>query len=210
VGIAALFSAAEGRFREAFLLLALTMLIDATDGLLARRVRVSAVLPNFDGAMMDNVIDILNFAWTPIFIMGQLDLLPHPLWLLFPILGSLYAYGQTNMKSAEGYFIGFPTYWSLVALYLFWLRPLPAVAALLVTVFGVLSFVPTRYLYPSKGHTLWRTTWGLGVVWGMLGLYLLTQDAPDQGLVGLSLFYPLYYLGASFWVEYRLRRGWAV
>lgn len=207
IGMAALFQAAGGFFREAFLLLVITMLIDATDGLMARRLQVSRVLPDFDGAMMDNVIDILTFAWLPIFIIGKLDVLPSPVWLVFPILGSLYAYGQTNMKDSAGYFTGFPTYWSLVALYLWWLRPMPEISAFLIATLGILSFVPTKYLYPSKGSTLWRTTWALGAIWFALALYLLAQTQPPQLLILVSLLYPAYYMIASFTVDYRLRRG---
>lgn len=210
IGVFALFAAAEGRVREAFLLLVITMLIDATDGMLARRVNIGNVLPNFDGAMMDNVIDILNFAWTPIFIIGTLDVLPGREWLVVPILGALYAYGQANMKSDDGYFTGFPTYWSLVALYLFWLRPEPLIALAIVIVPGILSFVPTRYLYPSKGSTLWRTTWGIGAVWFVLVLYLLSQEQPNPLLVWVSLLYPAYYMIASFVVDFRVRRGLSV
>jgi phosphatidylcholine synthase len=207
LGVFALFAAASDQMREAFLLLVITMLIDATDGMLARRLNIGNVLPEFDGAMMDNVIDILNFAWTPIFIIGTLNVLPGREWLVIPILGALYAYGQANMKSSEGYFIGFPTYWSIVALYLFWLKPSPLIAVMMVAIPGILSFVPTRYLYPSKGSTLWRTTWGLGALWFLLVMYLLRNDEPNLTLVLLSLLYPMYYMAASFLVDFRLRRG---
>lgn len=207
VGVFAFIAAAEGRIRDAFLLLVVTTLIDATDGLLARRLQVGRVLPQFDGAMMDNVIDILNFAWTPILIMAQTQVLPSSAWLVIPALASLYAYGQTNMKTDDGYFMGFPTYWNIVALYLFWLQPAPLLAVALVTIPGILSFVPTRYLYPSKGSTLWRTSWVFGVVWGALLVFLLLQETPDLGLVSISLLYPAYYMLASFGVDYRVRRG---
>jgi phosphatidylcholine synthase len=207
LGMAALLAAADGRYREAFLLLVVTMLIDATDGLMARRLNVRSVLPRFDGAMMDNVIDILNFAWTPIFIIARIGVLPHPAWVVVPILGALYAYGQSDMKTDEGYFIGFPTYWSIVALYLFWLRPDPITSLALVVIPGILSFVPTRYLYPSKGSALWRSNWVFGTLWFMLVIYLLAQEHPNQLLVLFSLVYPAYYMSASFWVDYRVRRG---
>jgi phosphatidylcholine synthase len=207
LGMFALFAAADGNYRTTFLLLVVTMLIDATDGLMARRLKVKEVLPSFDGAMMDNVIDILNFAWTPIFVIARIGVLPHPAWVVVPILGALYAYGQSDMKNDEGYFIGFPTYWSIVALYLFWLRPDWHIALALIVIPGILSFVPTRYLYPSKGSTLWRSNWFFGTLWFALVIYLLSQEHPDQLLVLFSLIYPAYYMTASFWVDYRVRRG---
>lgn len=206
IGMFALLAAAAGEVRLAFILLGITTLIDASDGFLARRARVSQVLPHFSGARMDDVIDVLTFVWVPVFIMASQNLLPHPLWIAVPVLAALYAYGQVNMKTEDAFFLGFPSYWNVVALYLFWLRPEPAIAVLMVVAPGVLSFIPTRYLYPSKNTLLWKTSWTFGLLWAALVLVLLTQPAPDERLVWLSLAYPAYYLIASFIVDWRLRR----
>jgi phosphatidylcholine synthase len=207
VGLFALLHAAEGRTRTAFLLLVITMLIDATDGLLARRVRVREVLPDFDGAELDNVIDVLTYVWVPLFIMATENLLPHPAWLIVPVLAAMYAYGQINMKTEDAFFLGFPSYWNIVALYLFWLRPEPAIAVLLVVLPAILTFIPTRYLYPSRNQILWKTSWGLGAVWIVMVIYMLMQPQPESMLVFLSLYYPAYYMAASFYVDWRIRRG---
>jgi phosphatidylcholine synthase len=205
IGIFALFAAAEGRTRDAFLLLILTMLIDSTDGILARLVRVRQVLPHFDGAMVDNVIDVLTFVWVPIFIMWSQNLLPSALWVVVPLLAALYAYGQTNMKTDDSYFLGFPSYWNVVALYLFWFQPAAFLAVLMVSVPAILTFVPTRYLYASKNHVLWKTTWSLGAIWFIIVVYLLFQANPDPALIWVSLFYPVYYMAASFYVDQQVR-----
>jgi phosphatidylcholine synthase len=207
VGMFALFAAASGQTREAFLLLAVTMLIDGTDGILARRVQVSKVLPQFDGSMVDNVIDVFTYVWIPVFIMWQEQVLPHPLFLAVPILAAMYAYGQVNMKSDDAFFIGFPSYWNIVALYLFWLRPVPLVAILLVVVPGILSFVPTRYLYPSKNPLFSKTNWALSLAWALLILWLLLQPQPDQATVLISLLYPAFYFFSSLYVDWRIRNG---
>lgn len=207
IGVFALFAAAAGQVRLAFLMLIITMLIDGTDGILARRVRVSETLPGFSGAEMDNVIDTLTFVWVPVFIMGMQGLLPHWLWLAVPVFAALYAYGQVEMKTKDAFFLGFPSYWSTVALYLYWLRPDPAIAVLLVVIPGVLTFIPTRYLYPSKNPILWRLTWTLAGLWFLLVIYLLFQEVPEPALVWLSLFFPAYYLVASFIVDWRVRRN---
>src|SRR5262249_38611639 len=52
-------------FHRAFLLLFLATLIDATDGTLARRVRVKEVLPGFDGRRLDDLIDFLTYTSLP-------------------------------------------------------------------------------------------------------------------------------------------------
>lgn len=206
IGIFALFEAAQGHVQQAFLLLVLTMLIDSTDGLLARRVRVSEALPNFSGAEVDNLVDFLTYVWVPVFIMGSQNLLPNMVWLIVPVLAALYAYGQVNMKTADAFFLGFPSYWNIIALYLYWLRPEPVVAVLLVVIPAVLTVIPTRYLYPSKNQLLRRTSWSLILLWFVMIIYLLLQPQPDKNLIYLSLLCPLYYMIASFYMDRRIRR----
>ncbi|MBN1565996.1 MAG: hypothetical protein JXA10_19305 [Anaerolineae bacterium] len=207
IGMFALFAAAEGRTEDAFLLLLLSMVVDATDGLMARAVRVREVLPDFDGAMVDNVVDVLTFVWVPIFIMWSESLLPASAWIAVPVLAALYAYGQTNMKTTDAFFLGFPSYWNIVALYLFWLRPDAVLAVLLVVIPGILTLIPTRYLYASKNDILWKTTWTLGAIWFAMIVYMLTQADPAPILIWLSLFYPAYYMIASFYVDWQVRQG---
>lgn len=206
LGMFALFAAVDGQVNLAFLLLVITMLIDGTDGILARRARVSEVLPWFSGAEVDNIVDFLTYVWVPVFIMGATGLLPNPLWIAVPIIAALYAYGQVEMKTPDAFFLGFPSYWSTVALYMYWLRPAPVVAVLLLVIPAILTFIPTRYLYPSKNEILWRTSWGLGIIWFALVIYLLMQDQPNPTLIWLSLYYPVYYLAASFYIDWRIRR----
>lgn len=206
LGLAALLLAAKHATREAFFLLYLTSFVDSTDGILARKARVSKVLPGFSGAQLDDAIDVLTFIWAPVFIIGIEGLLPHPAFLAIPVIASLYAYGQVDMKTPDNYFLGFPSYWNIVALYLWWLSPGPVIAVLFVLVPGVLSFIPTRYLYPSRNAVLWKTSWALGILWALLIGYLLLQEAPGQWIILLSLYYPAYYLGLSFYLDWRIRR----
>lgn len=203
----ALLAAGRGEIRLAFLLLIGTFVIDGTDGMLARRARVREILPHFSGAHVDDIVDFLTYIWVPVFIMGSQNLLPHPLWVAVPILAGLYAYGQTNMKTSDNFFLGFPSYWNVVALYMFWLRPEAFWAVVMVIVPAVLTFIPTRYLYPSKNDIFWKTTWLLTGLWLLLVVYLLFQEQPDQNLILLSITYPLYYAGLSFYVEWKLRHN---
>ncbi len=41
-------------------------LVDATDGLLARKARVKERLPAFDGARLDDIVDYLTFVFLPV------------------------------------------------------------------------------------------------------------------------------------------------
>lgn len=198
-------------FRGAFALMLVATVIDATDGTLARRVRVKEVLPGFDGRRLDDLIDFLTYAALPLLLIWRADLLPpgQEAWLLVPLLASAYGFSQVAAKTDDGFFLGFPSYWNVVAFYLYVLRPPQGLALGLVLGFAFLIFAPTRYLYPSQRGRLNVLTTLLGAVWaGLLTwiLFLLPTETPAdprdvafvQLVTALSLFYPVYYLVVSW------------
>ena len=114
----------DASFRCAFFLMMLATAIDATDGWLARRARVKEVLPGFDGSALDNLIDFHTYTSLPLLLIWRADLLPGDLaWLLLlPLLASAYGFSQVNVKTDDGFFLGFPSYWNIVAYYLYVLQ----------------------------------------------------------------------------------------
>jgi phosphatidylcholine synthase len=213
-------------FRWAFVLMFAATLIDATDGTLARWVKVKEVLPGFDGRRLDDLIDFLNYTCLPLFLLWRADIFPdgHAWWLLLPLLASAYGFCQVSVKTADGYFLGFPSYWNIAAFYLYFLDWPRWLALTAIIVLSLLTFVPTRYLYPSQRGSLNRLTNALGAVWaGFLAWILMTSDfptpsassAPDghvRQFVLISLFFPAYYLLASWLISlklwlFRRRRG---
>lgn len=204
-------------FRWAFALMVAACLVDATDGSYARRVHVSDVLPNFDGAKLDDLIDFLTFTSLPLALVWQADLLPQGMeWLLVvALLSSAYGFCQVPAKTADGFFVGFPSYWNIVAFYLYVLRVPPPAAAVIVLVLSALTFVPSYYVYPSRGATLSKTTNFLGGVWVMLLVWILWRlpteplttpagtEKHDRTLALISLFYPAYYIVISWGITLR-------
>jgi phosphatidylcholine synthase len=183
------------------LLLAATV-IDAVDGTLARRARVAELLPQFDGRRLDDIIDFHTYTSLPLLLLWRAEALPAPLapLLLIPLLASAYGFAQTRAKTVDGYFVGFPSYWNVVALYVFLLQP-PAVVTLpLILLLAALTFVPSLYLYPSMSGRLNRWAAVLGVAWALLlGMILLGAFAEPRGWLLASLAYPAFYRVAS-WV----------
>ena len=57
--------------RAAFLWLFAAVLIDSTDGVLARWARVHERLPNFSGEKLDDIVDYLTFVFVPAVILSQ-------------------------------------------------------------------------------------------------------------------------------------------
>ncbi len=204
-------------FRWAFACMLAACLVDATDGSLARRLHVKEVLPNFDGAKLDDIIDFLTYTSLPLLLVWRAELLPPALdgVLLVALVASAYGFCQVQAKTPDGYFVGFPSYWNIVAFYLYVLQFPGWLAAALVLVLAALTFVPSYYLYPSRGAVLSRFSNFLGGVWVMLLVAILwtlhSTDAVEppsiavqaistqsRNLAMLSLFYPAYYMAASW------------
>ena len=210
--LAAALAVIAADYRAAFIWLGVQILIDATDGLLARAVRVKERLPNFDGARLDDIIDYLTYVFIPVLLLLHARLLP-PVWDValgaVVLLASAYGFSQTAAKvqTSDHFFTGFPSYWNLVALYLFVLKLPPEVNAAIVLAFAVLIFVPLRYVYPSRTETLSGATNVLGGLWALLTMWIVWQlPAIDTRLVLLSLAFPVYYMLLSFYLDRRSRR----
>lgn len=200
---------AEGHYRSALALMVLALILDASDGTFARAARVKERVPRIDGARLDDIVDYLNYVFVPCFLLLRADLLPagHEWWMVcLPLLASAYGFSQTDAKTADHHFLGFPSYWNVVAFYCFVLQGSPWINGAVVAGLSVMVFVPIRYLYPSRNTLLRGVTVTLGAVWGLLCItvvYLLPD--PPRGLVVASLFYPVYYVALSFWSHLRNR-----
>ena len=200
-GMAVLIVQGDDRsFRWAFFLMMVATAIDATDGWFARKARVKEVLPGFDGGLLDNLIDFQTYTSLPLLLLWRADVLPGRLaWvLLLPLLASGYGFSQVNAKTADGFFIGFPSYWNIVAFYLYVLHPAPWISAALLLVFSILTFVPTPYLYASRGGPFATVINVGGAIWFVM-MALVLRGAPfaPRPLALASLAYVAIYLGLS-------------
>jgi phosphatidylcholine synthase len=201
-------------FRWAFVLMLIATLIDATDGTLARAVKIKETIPGFDGRRLDDLIDFLNYSFLPLFLLWRANVLPdgQTYLLLVPLLASAYGFCQVDIKTQDGYFLGFPSYWNIVAFYLYALQPIAGwvtLATILVPAF--LTFVPSLYLYPTMMGRLNFTTnvlsgfWVVLLVWALVELPTATHpdDTRARTLALVSLFFPVYYMSASWFVTLR-------
>ncbi len=69
-------AAFQGEAVRALWLMLAALAIDSTDGLLARRLRVSEALPFFDGAMLDNIVDYMTYVFAPMLLLWSEGYLP--------------------------------------------------------------------------------------------------------------------------------------
>ena len=200
----------DSSFRAALALMLLATVIDSTDGWLARRARVKEFAPSFDGRTLDDLIDFQTYTSLPLLLIWRAELLTggQAWWLLFPLLASAYGFSQVNAKTDDGFFLGFPSYWNIVAFYLYLLRPPASISLALIITLSLLTFVPWRYLYPSQRAPYSRLTNLLAVVW-FATLLLILARPPDSSrlLVLLSLAFPIYYMLMSWALTFRRRKA---
>ena len=211
LALLATFAVFEARFREAFLLLGIATFVDTTDGWLARALRVKERLPGYDGARLDDIVDYLTYVFVPVLLIVQAELLPAG-WGgaigALVLLASAYGFGQTEAKvnTTDHFFTGFPSYWNIVAVYLYVWRLPGTINAILLAVLAVLVFVPIRYVYPSRTTVLRVPTLVLGAIWGVLVVVSIWRlPATDGVWLPLSLAFPVYYTLVSIYLHARDR-----
>jgi len=198
---AALQALLHGDARTVFLWQGAALFIDATDGPFARRWEVTRWTPAFSGRKLDDIVDYINYTLIPILFAYQFGLVAGPGTVVLPVvlMASAYGFCQEDSKTDDGYFTGFPSYWNVVIFYLYLLGAGSWVTTSVLGVFAVLVFVPVKYL-TWKSPVLPRLTLVLSMLWGVtLAVLLVWFKAAPQGLVYLSLVYPLYHLGMSFY-----------
>jgi phosphatidylcholine synthase len=208
--LGALSATVAGDARGAFVWMAIALFVDATDGTLARAARVKEVVPEFDGARLDDIVDYLNYTFVPLFFAVQYDMFPTAieLWVAgFAAVASAYGFCQLSAKTTDFFFTGFPSYWNVAIFYMYGGRTSVGFNAGMIVFLAVLVFVPIGYLYPSRNPTYRRLTLGLASLWGIALLVALARfPDPPLRLLYVSLAFPVYYFGLSLALHFR-RRG---
>ncbi len=141
-----------------FLWLVVAFVVDGIDGPLARKYEVKVNAPQFDGVLLDLIIDYLTYVFIPAFALFWSGLLPG--WtgwtaLLIITFASVIYFADTRMKTADNSFSGFPGCWNMVVLVLFALEPPVAVSLTIVAALGVAMFLPLKFIHPVRTER-WR------------------------------------------------------
>src|SRR5579864_9268436 len=180
------------------------LIIDGTDGWLARRFHVSETLPWFDGRRLDDIVDYLTYVFAPILLLWAAGYLPTGavgiLLAALCLLSSGYQFCRVDAKTDDHFFLGFPSYWNVIAFYAIVFKLAPVTVAIILLVCATLVFVPIRYLYPSRTVAFRPLTVVLTALW-MVTYALILQEMPHPSpvLLDFSLFYMAYYVALSLY-----------
>lgn len=201
-GMLAIHSAAGGDYRASFMAMAVTVVIDSSDGTLARKLEVKRRIPWFDGALLDNIVDYFTYVVVPVFFALCAGLVSGGIGMAIAclvLIASAYQFCQADAKTPDNYFLGFPSYWNVVVFYLYCLALSPMASEIILTILAVMVFIPIKYIYPSRTRPLRPLTVTLGFAWGAVTVAML-PGLPHVNpiLLYLSLSYMAYYFVVSF------------
>jgi phosphatidylcholine synthase len=208
INLFSLWALTQGDCRLFFCLNLLAVLVDATDGFMARKLNLKSLIPYFDGAKLDDLIDYLTFTFLPIASLYYLKLVPSSYtWLLcVALMSSAYGFCQTHAKTEDA-FVGFPSYWNLVAYYFFLMQPPMWLIIVITLLFSVMTFMPIHFIYPTRTKMWMKTTLIGSLFYVLLLIYSVFGEAEYRVLAGsLSLIYVVYYWIASIIHHVRIHK----
>lgn len=201
LALLALLAASRGDWALMFVWLGVALVVDAIDGPLARATNVAEVLPRWSGDVLDLVVDFTTYVFVPAFAIATARLMPDMVAIgagaLIAVTGALY-FADGNMKAADNHFVGFPALWNLVAFYLLLLRPGALIAAAVVVLFAVLTFLPIRFVHPFRVRRLRGLTVAAVVLWGVLAIAALWEGlSPRPPIAAALCLIAVYFLLAG-------------
>lgn len=164
----AMLAAVEGKWDLMFLWLVVAFLVDGIDGPLARHYHVKKNAPEFDGVLLDLIIDYLTYVFIPAFALFSSGLMAGWTgWFAIIIItfASAMYFADTRMKTKDNSFSGFPGCWNMVVLVIFALEPNFWVSLALVSVLAVAMFLPLKFVHPVR-TARWRSiTLPMAMAW---------------------------------------------
>ncbi len=200
-GLLAILAIFERDWRAMIIWMIVAMLIDGFDGMLARWADVKQYASGIDGALLDNILDYLNYVLVPAIFLIEADVLPVSVRLLGAcsiLLTSAYQFTQVDAKTDDHHFKGFPSYWNVAALYMLLMNLPQWVNFGFLLLFNIMVFIPIKYIYPTRNNYLRRLTLALTYLYGAIGIWGLIQY-PNQPkwVVWASFIYVAYYIVLS-------------
>jgi phosphatidylcholine synthase len=204
-GFLTLLAIFEQNWRAVIGWMIIAMFVDGFDGMLARWFHVKEYAKGLDGALLDNIIDYLNYVVVAALILVKApNLMPAGFEMVAAfsvLLTSAYQFTQVDAKTDEQsfFFKGFPSVWNFLVIYMMLIGLNPWINLALLLICNILVFVPVKYIYPTRNTRLRRLTLGLTYLYGAIGVWgLLQYPRVPQWVVWISLAYVVYYASLSF------------
>jgi len=197
----AMLAAVEQDWSLMFLWLVVAFFVDGIDGPLARKYDVKTNAPQFDGVLLDLIIDYLTYVFVPAYALFKSGLLPGWTgWFAIIIItfASAMYFADNRMKTRDYSFSGFPGCWNMVVLVLFAIQPNFYVSLVLVAVLAAAMFLPVKFVHPVR-TARWRTlTLPVALLWTTFAGWAAWVDFDPASWAHYGLMITsIYLLGAG-------------
>ncbi|WP_420861127.1 CDP-alcohol phosphatidyltransferase family protein [Algirhabdus cladophorae] len=193
----AMLAAVDGKWSLMFVWLVVAFAVDGVDGPLARKYDVKQYAPQFDGVLLDLIIDYLTYVFIPAFALFKSGLFEGWTgWFVIIVItfASAMYFCDTRMKTKDNSFSGFPGCWNMVAVVVFALEPNFWVILALVTVLAVGMFLPLKFVHPVRTKR-WRVvTLPMALAWVFFAGWAAWVDFDPQSWAHWGLIVSSIYL----------------
>ena len=155
----AMLAAVDERWDMMFLWLVVAFVVDGIDGPLARKYDVKTNAWQYDGVIMDMIVDYLTYIFIPAYALFKSGLLPGWTgWIAIILItfASVLYMSDTRMKTKDYSFSGFPACWNMLVIVLFALQPHFYAILAIVVVLAFTMFTPLKFIHPVRTDR-WRT-----------------------------------------------------
>ncbi|MDF1717275.1 MAG: CDP-alcohol phosphatidyltransferase family protein [Antarcticimicrobium sp.] len=192
----AMLAAAQGKWSLMFLWLVVAFFVDGIDGPMARRYHVKHFAPEFDGVLLDLIIDYLTYVFIPAFALFQSGLMDGWTgWVAIFVItfASAMYFADTRMKTDDNSFKGFPGCWNMAVLVFFAVEPNFWIILGFVAALALAMFLPLKFVHPVRTER-WRVvTLPVALAWTFFAGWAAWVDFHPEswanwGLVACTLY----------------------
>ncbi|MEL6690450.1 MAG: CDP-alcohol phosphatidyltransferase family protein [Pseudomonadota bacterium] len=155
----AMLAATEAKWDLMFLWLVVAFVVDGIDGPLARYYNVKTNAPQFDGVLLDLIIDYLTYVFIPAYALYASGLMfGWTGWAVLIVItfASAMYFCDTRMKTKDNSFSGFPGCWNMAVIVIFAVEPNYWVTLGVVMALALAMFLPLKFIHPVR-TARWRT-----------------------------------------------------
>jgi phosphatidylcholine synthase len=210
-GLLALQATIDGHIRSALIWLIICQVLDGVDGPIARKFSVTDYAPQFDGHILDLVVDYVTCVIVPVAFMVRMDLLPRG-WQMcvgaLIVFTSALWFARSDLETPDAWFNGFPAAWNVVVPTFLILHTGPVWATIISIALCLLQLTNVKFPHLMRVTTMRKFTIPLMLLY-LLALTVLsaTYESADR-LNGPRWAYLLLTLTPLYMVFIVVWRTW--
>lgn len=193
----AMLAAVDAKWSLMFVWLVVAFAVDGVDGPLARHYHVKRYAAQFDGVLLDLIIDYLTYVFIPAFALFKSGLMSGWTgWFAIIVItfASAMYFADTRMKTKDNSFSGFPGCWNMLVLVIFALEPSHWTSLVLVTLLAIAMFLPLKFIHPVRTERWRKVSLPIALAWTFFAGWAAWVDFHPQSWAHWGLIVTSVYL----------------